>query len=104
MYAAGISPFSNRWNQVWENLRKKFSFFQVHNFTPDSGKCNVHQNTHPKTTNSFNSHLTQKLEHFLYNSNHSQNWQFSMGNVTNSKLFVAGLGIKKGQNEQVWKF
>nr|CAD2159019.1 unnamed protein product [Meloidogyne enterolobii] len=83
MHAAGISPFSNRWNQV-------------HNFTPDSGKCNVRQNLNPKITNSFNSHLIQKLEHFLFNS---KNWQFSMGNKRESKLFVAGLGIKKGGGE-----
>uniref|UniRef100_A0A1I8AZI3 C-CAP/cofactor C-like domain-containing protein n=1 Tax=Meloidogyne hapla TaxID=6305 RepID=A0A1I8AZI3_MELHA len=90
MYTAGISPFSNRWNQV-------------HNFTPDSGKCNVRQNINPKITNSFNSHLIQKLEHFLFNS--TKNWQFSMGNLKESKLFVAGLGIKKGQqNEQEEKF
>uniref|UniRef100_A0A914I9E5 C-CAP/cofactor C-like domain-containing protein n=1 Tax=Globodera rostochiensis TaxID=31243 RepID=A0A914I9E5_GLORO len=73
MHAAGLSPFVNRWSQV-------------HNFTPETGKCQLaHHNAAP-TAAFHNITLIQRLNDFLAHS---------------SLLFMDGINGKEGdENKQ----
>jgi hypothetical protein len=86
MFAAGLIPFVNRWNQV-------------HNFTPETGKFHVLNNAQPMAT-SFNAGLMiEQLDRFLAKSPIIGRFQLSLGAPTESRLFFDGQ--KGAQQERV---
>lgn len=78
MFAAGLSPFANRWNKI-------------HNFTPDTGKCQILQNAHPMGNPSTNGQLIHRLNQFLCGSQIVEKFQFKLASTFGeSQIFFEG--------------
>uniref|UniRef100_A0A183BJN5 C-CAP/cofactor C-like domain-containing protein n=1 Tax=Globodera pallida TaxID=36090 RepID=A0A183BJN5_GLOPA len=88
MHAAGLSPFVNRWSQV-------------HNFTPETGKCQLAHHSAAPTAAFHNIALIQRLNDFLAHSSLVEQLQLTIGNAHNSQLFMDGInGKEEDENKQ----
>lgn len=81
---------------------------QVHNFTPESGKCHVLQSAQP-TANSFNTGLLiHRWNEFLLSGDSPipERWELSLGNASKSRIFVDGQGKGRAVGEafKIWGY